>query len=34
MGLTEEDFENGIMIFECVAHTAAIIRGMFVGTAA
>ena len=31
MGLTEEEFENGIMIFECVAHTAAIIRGMFVG---
>ena len=32
MGLTEEDFANAIMIFECVAHTAAIIRGMFVGT--
>src|ERR1044071_4104639 len=31
MGLTEEDFANAIMIFECVAHTAAIIRGMFVG---
>jgi pyrroloquinoline quinone (PQQ) biosynthesis protein C len=31
MGLTEADFENGIMIYECVAHTAAIIRGMFVG---
>src|ERR1044071_3703599 len=32
MGLTEEDFTNAIMIYECVAHTAAIIRGMFVGT--
>ena len=31
MGLNDEDFQNGIMIFECVAHTAAIIRGMFVG---
>ncbi|MBM4262775.1 MAG: hypothetical protein FJ145_15265 [Deltaproteobacteria bacterium] len=31
MGLTEADFENGIMIYECVAHTGAIIRGMFVG---
>jgi pyrroloquinoline quinone (PQQ) biosynthesis protein C len=34
MGLSEKDFEDGIMIFECVAHTAAIIRGMFVGMAA
>jgi len=34
MGLNDEDFKNGIMIFECVAHTAAIIRGMFVGMAA
>ena len=32
VGLKEEDFDNAIMIFECVAHTAAIIRGMFVGT--
>ena len=32
MGLTDEDFANAIMIFECVAHTAAIIRGMFLGT--
>ena len=31
IGLNDEDFKNGIMIFECVAHTAAIIRGMFVG---
>jgi TENA/THI-4/PQQC family. len=34
MGLTDEDFDKEIMIFECVAHTAAIIRGMFLGTAA
>lgn len=34
MGLTDKDFEDGIMIFECVAHTAAIIRGMFVGAPA
>jgi len=31
IGLTDSDFDNGIMIFECVAHTGAIIRGMFVG---
>jgi pyrroloquinoline quinone (PQQ) biosynthesis protein C len=31
IGLTDEEFSNGIMIYECVAHTAAIIRGMFVG---
>src|SRR5687767_15219381 len=34
MGLSDEDFEKEIMIFECVAHTAAIIRGMFLGTQA
>jgi pyrroloquinoline quinone (PQQ) biosynthesis protein C len=34
LGLTEDDFEKEILIFECVAHTAAIIRGMFLGTAA
>ncbi len=34
IGLSEKDFEDGIMIFECVAHTAAIIRGMFVGAPA
>src|SRR5262245_438629 len=34
IGLEEKDFDEGIMIFECVAHTAAIIRGMFVGAAA
>lgn len=34
MGLNDEDFEQAIMIHECVAHTGAIIRGMFVGTQA
>jgi len=34
IGLSEKDFDDGIMIFECVAHTAAIIRGMFVGSTA
>jgi pyrroloquinoline quinone (PQQ) biosynthesis protein C len=34
LGLTDEAFDNEIMIFECVAHTAAIIRGMFLGTPA
>lgn len=34
LGLTDEDFEKEIMIYECVAHTGAIIRGMFLGTAA
>jgi pyrroloquinoline quinone (PQQ) biosynthesis protein C len=33
-GLSEKDFDDGIMIFECVAHTAAIVRGMFVGAPA
>ncbi len=34
IGLTDEDFENEIMIYECVAHTGAIIRGMFLGAQA
>jgi len=34
MGLRDEDFDNEIMIYECVAHTAAIIRGMFLGSQA
>jgi pyrroloquinoline quinone (PQQ) biosynthesis protein C len=34
IGLKDEDFENEMMIFECVAHTAAIIRGMFLGSQA
>ncbi len=33
IGLSDKDFDDGIMIFECVAHTSAIIRGMFVGSA-
>ncbi|MGH7930183.1 MAG: iron-containing redox enzyme family protein [Candidatus Binatia bacterium] len=31
IGLKDDDFKDGIMIYECVAHTAAIVRGMFVG---
>jgi pyrroloquinoline quinone (PQQ) biosynthesis protein C len=34
MGLTDGDFDNGIMIFDCVAHTGAIVRGMLVGALA
>ncbi|HWO41787.1 MAG TPA: iron-containing redox enzyme family protein [Candidatus Eisenbacteria bacterium] len=34
LGLRDEDFENEIMIYECVAHTGAILRGMMVGTQA
>jgi pyrroloquinoline quinone (PQQ) biosynthesis protein C len=34
MGLSDTDFDNGIMIFECVAHTGAIVRGMLVGAPA
>jgi pyrroloquinoline quinone (PQQ) biosynthesis protein C len=34
IGLKDEDFENEVMIYECVAHTGAIIRGMFLGTQA
>jgi pyrroloquinoline quinone (PQQ) biosynthesis protein C len=34
VGLKDEDFEKEIMIYECVAHTGAIIRGMFLGTPA
>jgi len=34
IGLRDEDFNNEIMIYECVAHTGAIIRGMFLGTQA
>ena len=32
IGLKEEDFINATQIFECLAHTSAIIRGMFLGT--
>jgi len=34
IGLKDEDFEKEIMIYECVAHTGAIIRGMFLGSPA
>jgi len=34
IGLKEEDFTNALMIYECVAHTGAIIRGMFLGSQA
>jgi pyrroloquinoline quinone (PQQ) biosynthesis protein C len=34
VGATEAEFAEGIMIYECVAHTGAILRGMFVGTPA
>jgi pyrroloquinoline quinone (PQQ) biosynthesis protein C len=34
VGATEAEFTEGIMIYECVAHTGAILRGMFVGTPA
>ena len=34
LGLTDSDFDNEIMIYECVAHTAAILRGMLLGTPA
>src|SRR5437867_5339495 len=34
LGLNDENFENEIMIYECVAHTGAIIRGMFLGSQA
>ncbi len=34
IGLTDEDFDKEIMIYECVAHVGAIIRGMFLGTQA
>jgi pyrroloquinoline quinone (PQQ) biosynthesis protein C len=34
IGLKDEDFENELMIYECVAHIGAIIRGMFLGSQA
>ena len=34
IGLKDEDFNSEIMIYECVVHTGAIIRGMFLGTQA
>jgi pyrroloquinoline quinone (PQQ) biosynthesis protein C len=34
LGLKEEDFVNATPIFECLAHTSAVIRGMFLGSPA
>lgn len=34
LGLKEEDFENATAVFECLAHTSAVIRGMFLGSPA
>ncbi len=34
IGLTEEDFDEALPIFECQAHAAAILRGMFLGSPA
>ncbi|MGH7848431.1 MAG: iron-containing redox enzyme family protein [Candidatus Binatia bacterium] len=34
IGLTDEDFDNELMIYECVAHIGAILRGMFLGSQA
>lgn len=34
LGLTDQDFDEGLPIFECQAHAAAILRGMFLGAPA
>lgn len=34
VGLTDKDFEDATPVFECLAHTSAVIRGMFLGTPA
>lgn len=34
IGLTDEDFADALPIFECQAHAAAILRGMFLGSPA
>lgn len=34
LGLTDNDFDEGLPIFECQAHAAAILRGMFLGAPA
>ena len=34
LGLVDEDFDEGLPIFECQAHAAAILRGMFLGAPA
>ncbi len=33
LGLKEEDFNHIIPVFECLAHTAAVLRGMLLGAA-
>lgn len=32
LGLKEEDFQNAVPVFECLAHTAVVIRGMLLGS--
>lgn len=34
IGLTDDDFDEALPIFECQAHAAAILRGMFLGSPA
>lgn len=34
VGLADKDFEEATPVFECLAHTSAVIRGMFLGTPA
>jgi len=34
LGLKEEDFTDATAVFECLAHTSAVIRGMFLGSPA
>lgn len=34
LGLKEDDFQNAVPVFECIAHTGAVIRGMFLGNPA
>lgn len=34
LGLKEEDFENAVPVYECLAHTGAVIRGMLLASPA
>ena len=34
LGLKDEDFDHATAVFECLAHTSAVIRGMFLGSPA
>ena len=34
LGLKDEDFDHAAAVFECLAHTSAVIRGMFLGSPA